>query len=126
MEWGGLERVWSASPSLTCPSPNKHRAGQGRGGPLLSPGFLCPPQPRPWGHQPLHPTPQLGTWFGSCRAGLLAPGYEPVNPSCVWTFLPVAGPELSFSSFWGGGRGNFIYFLFPISASPSSLFPVLN
>ena len=84
------------------------------------------PQPWPWSHQPIHPVPRLGTWFGSCRAGLLAPGYEPVNPSCVWTFLPVAGPELSFSSFWGGGRGNFIYFLFPISASPSSLFPVLN
>lgn len=69
----------------------------------------------------------LGTWFGYCRAGLPALGYEPVTPSCVWTFPSSGGvwPKTSPFLLLGGGN-NFIYFLFPLSASPSSRFPVLN
>lgn len=65
--WNGVD--WSASPSLTCPSPNKHRAGHGRGGPLLSPGFLCAPNPSPGATSPSIPPHSLAPGLGPAELG---------------------------------------------------------
>ena len=53
----------------------------------------------------------LGTWFGYCRAGLPALGYEPVTPSCVWTFPSSGGgwPKTSPFLLLGGVITSFIF-----------------
>lgn len=91
-EWGGWEALGSLS--FPFPSPNKHRAGQG---PRV---HLLPRHPPTRSRQPHGPA--LGTWFGSCRAGLPAPGYEPVNLSCVWTLPPSGGLSPLLFFFLGG------------------------
>lgn len=94
------ERVWAASPS---PASRQTSTGLGRAeGPTLGSSLPKePPAPRPC------PAAWHLVWV--CRVGLLAPGYEPVNPSCVWTLPPSVGPELSFSSFRGRGGTSFIF-----------------
>lgn len=79
-----------------CPSPKKHRAGQGRG---VHPRSLLP---SPRSHQPLGPASRLGTWFGSCRVGLRAPGLRTCEPS-------LCGPDL-FLLGWGGMYAPFLLF----------------
>lgn len=93
-EWGGCGmrcggEVWVSS-SFSCPSPNRRRAGQGRGVHFHAPAPSLPPR----GAASLSALALcLGTWFGSCRVGPPALGYEPVTPSCVWTFPPLGGPN---------------------------------
>lgn len=78
-----------ASLSFPCPSPNKHRAGWGAGGSLLA---ACLPPSLPPSARSRQPRGPCGLAPGLGTAGATL-GYEPVNPSCVWTFP---------SSGWGG------------------------
>lgn len=89
MKGGG--EVWVSS-SFPGPSPNRHRAGQGRGVHFHALAPSLPPSLPPRGAASLSALALcLGTWFGSCRVGPPALGYEPVTPSCVWTFPPLGG-----------------------------------
>ena len=83
-----------------CPSPKKHRAGQGRGSTLarsFPPRGATSPSALPRG---------LAPGLGPAELGSGPPGYEPVNLRCVdRTFSSLGGGGctlLFFFSGWGG------------------------
>lgn len=81
--WGGLGLLF-----LLLPLAKQAQGWPGARSPFSRPCSL-PPSTR--SRQPLRTGLCLGTWFGSCRVGPPALGYEPVTPSCVWTFPPLGG-----------------------------------